>query len=357
MARQTTKRLYELDALRGIATLFVVFYHFTMQRPQSNAFWDLGIIAVDIFFMISGFVITMSLERCRNSKEFILNRAARLYPSYWVCMTLTTMVLIAYGFEHINRPTFVKYIANLTMLHVYLGQESMDGVYWSLLTEICFYVFMFLIFRARKLEKIEPIIMGSLLVLSVIGIRAHFYPLSALSYKRLYTYGTIVLMLPNLLAGVCFYRLAYKGKSTKHYLLIAACFVTAVCMRRLDPRVPLVGSLRFFSMLAGAYGIFFLFINGHLRFIVNRITLFFGKISYPLYLIHMNISLLVVLPNFNLFMSFWQALFATFAVMIVVAALVHWLVEIPAMELVKKKWLTQKTKAIEPQVAEITLLK
>ena len=47
-------RLHELDALRGIASLLVVAYHLTMDRPQSNTFWDIGIVAVDTFFIISG---------------------------------------------------------------------------------------------------------------------------------------------------------------------------------------------------------------------------------------------------------------------------------------------------------------
>lgn len=55
-----SNRYTELDALRGIAALMVVFFHFTMDRPQGQMGFKLGVTGVDLFFIISGFVIFMS---------------------------------------------------------------------------------------------------------------------------------------------------------------------------------------------------------------------------------------------------------------------------------------------------------
>jgi peptidoglycan/LPS O-acetylase OafA/YrhL len=83
------KRFQELDALRGIAALLVVVFHFTMHRPQSELGFKYGITGVDLFFIISGFVIFMSINNVNSAKEFVVNRITRLYPTYWACVTTT----------------------------------------------------------------------------------------------------------------------------------------------------------------------------------------------------------------------------------------------------------------------------
>ena len=52
-----THRYEELDALRGVASLMVVFFHFTWRRPEANLGFILGTTGVDLFFIISGFLI------------------------------------------------------------------------------------------------------------------------------------------------------------------------------------------------------------------------------------------------------------------------------------------------------------
>src|SRR4051812_39368993 len=90
----TTKRYEELDALRGIASLMVVFFHYTMGRPQADVGFVLGTTGVDLFFIISGFVIFMSLNKITRSTDFIINRVSRLYPTYWTAVTFTFVILL-----------------------------------------------------------------------------------------------------------------------------------------------------------------------------------------------------------------------------------------------------------------------
>lgn len=84
-----TSRFRELDGLRGIAALAVVLSHFTGTHnlryvddpaPLFDAWW--GGFGVQLFFMISGFVILMSAERARRASDFAIARIARLYPAY-----------------------------------------------------------------------------------------------------------------------------------------------------------------------------------------------------------------------------------------------------------------------------------
>ena len=93
-------RVVELDALRGIAAVAVVAYHYTTRYaeqighagglPLSIAFGNYG---VQLFFLISGFVIFMTLERTRSAMDFVVSRFSRLFPAYWAAMAITAAVI------------------------------------------------------------------------------------------------------------------------------------------------------------------------------------------------------------------------------------------------------------------------
>src|SRR5262245_16693709 len=92
-----SSRLRELDALRGVAALFVMFYHFSMDRTGFERYLSFGTTGVDLFFIISGFVIFMSLEKVSDSREFIINRISRLYPTYWAAVTYSIILTSCYA--------------------------------------------------------------------------------------------------------------------------------------------------------------------------------------------------------------------------------------------------------------------
>ena len=79
-------RLQELDALRGVAALCVAFFHYTNGTFLYNLVFKFGGTAVDLFYMISGFVIFLSVVNAASWKEFVKKRIARLYPTYWICL-------------------------------------------------------------------------------------------------------------------------------------------------------------------------------------------------------------------------------------------------------------------------------
>jgi peptidoglycan/LPS O-acetylase OafA/YrhL len=155
------RRLYAIDGIRLLAALMVALHHYAgtdrVDRP-GNAVWDrpvsdimptvfrfaaYGWIGVEIFFVISGFVICMSCWG-RTPRQFFVSRVMRLYPAYWFAVLFTTGVLAAVpgGWERL-RPREV--LLNLTMLQSGSGVANVDGVYWTLWSELRFYLLFLLV--------------------------------------------------------------------------------------------------------------------------------------------------------------------------------------------------------------------
>src|SRR5947209_4540546 len=143
------KRISTLDSLRGIAALSVVIYHYTYRfrlkfGHDYSSIYDLkiGFYGVELFFIISGFVIFMTVEKCKNGADFAFKRFTRLYPTYWLCLFISFTFLYFFGISA-QRPTFTELLINLSMVQYLLHTKSVDGVYWSLLTELIFYFMIF----------------------------------------------------------------------------------------------------------------------------------------------------------------------------------------------------------------------
>ena len=146
-------RLYEIDLLRITAALAVVLYHYTFSGyaghltsvgyPAVSIVTRYGYLGVDMFFVISGFVVLLSAWG-RRPHEFVISRVVRLYPAYWVAVTITAIVAITLS-HGLFKVTPVQYIANLTMFNSLPNIANVDVVYWTLWAEIRFYLLVFVL--------------------------------------------------------------------------------------------------------------------------------------------------------------------------------------------------------------------
>ncbi|MFB6675636.1 acyltransferase family protein [Streptomyces sp. NPDC056390] len=145
-------RLRALDGLRLIAALMVAAYHYggrdgevsqawgtspKVQFPSLHQWFAYGCLGVQIFFVISGFVICMS-GWGKPLRSFFASRASRLLPSYWAAVILVTAVfaLPVVAYEAVS-PSDA--LLNLTMLQQPLGVDRVLGVCWTLWAEVRFY--------------------------------------------------------------------------------------------------------------------------------------------------------------------------------------------------------------------------
>ncbi|MEV0176760.1 acyltransferase [Streptomyces sp. NPDC050803] len=151
-APRQPSRLRALDGLRLVAALMVAAYHYggrggevtaawgssaKTQFPTLHSYFAYGCLGVQIFFVISGFVICMS-GWGRPLKSFFASRASRLLPAYWVAVVLVTAVfaLPVVAFQAVS-PSDA--LLNLTMLQQPLGADRVLGVCWTLWAEVRFY--------------------------------------------------------------------------------------------------------------------------------------------------------------------------------------------------------------------------
>ncbi|MGZ3919428.1 MAG: acyltransferase family protein [Bacteroidia bacterium] len=340
-----TQRYKELDAMRGFAALFVMFFHYTTHTPHSLSFLELGVTGVDLFFIISGFVIFMSINKVRSAKEFMINRFARLYPTYWTVVTFTTLLILLANHLGITKEdlSLYKYMANMTMFQHYLRAGNIDGTYWTMIIEMVFYIFIVLLFRTGLLKNILSIGLALLIVTTFwdIWIKNH----SLLLYKQIRYLFPLINHFPLFLAGIIFYKIA--NQSTRDYglyvLLVICLPVQIMLYNNGGSAMNYISQLNYAIMVAIYFVLFLLFINHKLAFIVNRPALFFGRISFALYLIHqfLSIDFLIPILTKQVQLNFFIAAAIAFTVSVGISTLITYYIELPLnkyfKDLFKKK--------------------
>lgn len=334
-------RLKELDALRGLAAMMVVFFHFSMGRPQGQLGFKLGTTGVDLFFIISGFVIYMSLNRVKTSIDFVINRISRLYPTYWTCVSFTFIVISVYSFFKMGDAAHVDfkgYLANMTMFQFYFEIKNLDGTYWTMIVEMIFYIGILFLFHFKILKYLN--VVGLFLTAMAVGMTA-LWPKTYFVTRTMY-WMPLLQFIPLFLAGTVFYRIyTFKTKLLENYALLIICLVSQIMLFNFaGGSKKFINHSEYAAMLIVYFTLFTLFVNGKLSFIVSKTTLFLGKISFALYLIHQYISIVVILPYLvdQLHYNFWMvSLFVCLPTVLILASAVTYLIEIPYSKKMKAK--------------------
>ncbi len=146
-------RLGWLDALRGIAVLFVVFEHLSFSemtgvRAAISPWFSPGLYGIMVFFMVSGYIVPASLERRGSVRRFWVSRVFRLYPLFVVAV----MIKIVLASFHLATNTVsdvgASAVGHILMLQDLLGVPNMINVLWTLSFEMAFYLLVTFLFVA-----------------------------------------------------------------------------------------------------------------------------------------------------------------------------------------------------------------
>jgi len=327
------QRILELDVLRGIAALMVAIAHLTLGNTPYD--FTIGPTAVNLFFIISGFVIFLSIKETKKWQNFVIARIARLYPAYLTAICLTTFFTFLFGYNNITK---YQFIINLSMLEHFFKVKYIDGSYWTLIIELFFYVIIFFLYVLRLLKNIELIGFASIILIFIFHIIGPQY-----FYKQ---YNFIVLAFPFInyfylfYIGILFYLLKQKGHTYFRHFQILLCFLAfSYCCEHYAPvRVHSLLSKTSHIFITGFYiSLFYLFIFNKLTFIINKLMLFLGSISYSLYLLNQTIGNMLInyltnKLNFNMYL----AIFFAFGLVTILATLITYKIERPVIMWAKK---------------------
>lgn len=341
-----SRRIEVLDALRGVAVLSIVLMHYTTNfrtiygLSNTETFdFKYGYLGVQLFFMISGFVIFMTLDNVKSSKEFIVKRFVRLYPTYWLCILITLAVIYFSDFDKL-KVNLSDIPWNFTMFQdfftPYITIRHIDGVYWSLMPELFFYGFMLTLYHFKLFNHIK--IIGFIwLLISVI-----YYTLDLHAFKL----GIIFNLRwsPFFFAGIMFYILwrdNNEKKKIENYILILFSLLSYLIINLFK----IEGSLESNNVEGFVVSLFFifflLFVNHKLDFLGKiKPLLFLGKISYPWYLLHQNIGYIILYFLFTF--SEFNSIYILLIPMAITILLAYWITqyfEKPYLEVFKRKML------------------
>ena len=182
-------RLESIQGLRGLAALLVLLFHmasFQRQMARGNAedialvsgIWDNGWAGVDLFFVISGFImvyVTRSAgQSFKDVGRFILSRITRIYPLWWVCAGIMTLYFwVTYGMpaapDRVADSREAMAYAIKSFMLIPQQSEPILGLGWTLIHEMFFYiVFACLLFLPRKFL---PLALTIWAVLTIIGVQ------------------------------------------------------------------------------------------------------------------------------------------------------------------------------------------
>ncbi len=329
-------RLVALDALRLLAAVAVVVYHFTARQssvwgPDQDrlvgpvaAWTSYGSLGPELFFVISGFVILMTAWG-RTTVAVVASRIGRLYPSYWVAVLLTGLLLLVVWPEG-KHVTPGQVAVNLTMFQSALGVPHVDGVYWTLWTELRFYL-----------------LVGVLVLLGVTRRRvlavAFLWPPAALLAARLGLDDVATLLVadyaPLFAAGMALFLVHREGHRLLPWAAVVANTALAVVLvtpsraavlERVTGITPSTAGLAAGVVLCVA--LVALVALTPLARVDRPWVVAAGALTYPLYLVHHYWGLWTIGLVADRVPA-WVAVAAAVAVSVVLAWLVHRLVEAP----------------------------
>lgn len=317
-------RIAYLDGLRGLAILSVTLWHYTNWDyvrffPYGSLFagipvLDHGWVGVNLFFLISGYVILLTLERCSTFGQFMGRRWLRLFPAMLIaslCIFAISRFLGSY-MPH-GQPDAINLLQGLTFIIPTFWQavlqtpvDELDGVFWTLYVEMGFYIIFGLLYFRLGWKK-------GLLALAGIWLAVLILPPLA----RLTGAATVLAWVEVaqwsgaayfgwFVSGALFLK-SHQSGSAPLFVLAALVGLVSVFTSGLWRPSDFLSSLYLSAVVA------LLAVTQKSealqRGLSTRFLLFAGAISYPLYLLHNEIGIGLIAASPHILPRFvWPAI-------------------------------------------------
>jgi peptidoglycan/LPS O-acetylase OafA/YrhL len=317
MMQGAAGRIKYLDGLRGIAIMLVVLSHYwglgwTDILPFGDKFGSIRVVrqgwaGVELFFLISGFVILITIERCKTVVQFLYRRWLRLFPA----MLVATVLTLVFNWTIQPVPQFASSpwfdaLPGLTFIpasfyHMVFDVEidSLHRSFWSLYTEVSFYILFGVSFFILGWKR-------ATLVIALVGLIVLFG--SQILIASGITGSALRIVEPFNWLGIKFFLwfasgiLFAKARTLADDRIFAlACVVGFAAAILISPNAMPLSWDDSYAMIA----MLVLFAAAQRVGVVQNLLqwrplLFLGTISYPLYLIHETVGLGLIVWTYRL---------------------------------------------------------
>ena len=360
-----------LTGLRGIAALYVVFFHANGQYRMAEfirPFIRHGYMAVDLFFILSGFVMAMTYAGLfengfcfKSFKQFLLLRLARIYPLF-ALMTVLTAILIAtvlsktYTFDHLG----TALLFNFTLTHVWGFANSVVPPSWSISTEWAAYLlFPIGVFVGLRLPRRWSVLglAVSFLVLVVIAYGPAWIAHSEMRHRHgpldiasSYALGTTLRCLASFYIGLVAYRFRDLIPARGAGVFLGLMLVL-LCFKGSDLALIPTFALLIMSLSSDEGWV--------ARLLKNPVFYWLGVISYALYLIHDLVLRIVfkAIPAAGFHYPMLTALIASIVISLALATLCHYGYERPSRKVFRSmvgRWFEGPAPKAKPETESET---
>lgn len=334
------RRILELDALRALAAINLMLFHFTWVYTAKYGYssplgftWPYGAYGVEMFFILSGYVNSMSLLRRGKPVDFVAARLIRIVPFFVLVIAANVWILrLAPMNESVS---LGQYLANLTLIPKILGYECLDPVMWTVQVEMMFYGTLVALFVVGGLRRYF-LGWGTLVALSLVvcptldsmatdhGDAAWFAAATALRLIMLLDF------IPLFAIGFLLYMI--KTDTGRRWQNVLGIVVAAIVFHSIDhgKHNPLATALIIGLITMSAYG--------KLPIIRFKPLIYVSTISYAIYLCHNNLGCALIhrLDQLGIppQLCFLIGVVFSFAV---ASAVTHW-IEQPITERLRGRW-------------------
>lgn len=328
-----------LMSLRGISCLLVVIYHyFNLVSYHSGGeplIINLGMVGVCIFFSISGYLIPFSLERYGFIK-FLLKRTLRIFPTAITALFIIIIFYVLFDQESLKNFSVSSIILNFLLLAEMTKGPFFDGVYWTLTYELLFYVYLALFYFMTR-SILLYLILNTLFLFSLkayfniysISVSHEFLVASMYSFGCFFNIGLLLFILNKnknnkmailfLLANLflALYSFRQFGSITVFTLFIFELYLIKIII------LPDLNNIFYKLNLLGA----------NFRDGINKLFIFFGTISFPFYLIHNQITIIIFNSTPSIDSFFLPIIILCFIFSIFLSLLLHKFIELPTAKI------------------------
>lgn len=291
--KNTKHRIEALDGLRFIAFLMVMFYHYLFIAPLQGFIpkvyaveaFSFGEYGVDLFFLISGFVITLSSEN-RTAKAFLIARFNRIVPIFIACAFIVFFFSISLPMID-AKERIISLLYSLSFFPRLFGEEYFSAVYWTIAIEVTFYILVAILMSLKLWDKKRILICFFWLAISYLNC---FILKSTIMSSLLITQYA-----GHFILGIMLFELRSSSIKPVHILIMLLSSVL-VFNNMLKQQLWIDGFGVHFDHASILFTCFFLIVLVWIGSNISSlgayypVVKFLGAMTYPLYLIHADLG-------------------------------------------------------------------